>query len=68
MDVALLLFTKKGRKKCSVASAFEDNKWMWDLNLRDGFDAMLLTQFVTLWNLVAMTILRPKQEYKIIWT
>jgi hypothetical protein len=69
MDVALLLFAKtRQKKKCSVASAFEHNKWMWDLNLRDGFDAMLLTQFVTLWNLVSTTILRPKQEDKIIWT
>jgi hypothetical protein len=35
----------------------EDNNWVRDLNLRNGLTTELLTEFVTLWNLVATTVL-----------
>jgi hypothetical protein len=44
------------------------HNWMGDHNLPEGLTAELLAQFVTLWNLVATTILRSEQEDKIICT
>jgi hypothetical protein len=46
----------------------EDNNWVRDLNIRNGLTTELLTQFVTLWNLVATTVLHQEQEDTIRWT
>jgi hypothetical protein len=67
-DIAPLLFAKTMRKKRSVSSAMEDNNWVRDLNLRNGLTTELLTQFVTLWNLVATKVLHQEQEDTIRWT
>jgi hypothetical protein len=67
-DIAPLLFAKTMRKKRSVSSAMEDNNWVRDLNLRNGLTTELLTEFVTLWNLVATTVLHQDQEDTIRWT
>jgi hypothetical protein len=63
-----LLFTKSRKKKRSVASALHDNTWMRDLNHRVGFTAEHLTQFVTVWSLIATTVLHLDREDTIVWT
>jgi hypothetical protein len=66
-DLALLLYLKTRHKKGTLAKALEDNRWIRDLNLREGFTTAHLLQLVNLWLLISPTQLQQNEEDTISW-